>query len=108
VIDARIDHSVADGLQKHVCAQVSMLSYCASANKVDAGWDSQIKHVPRTLATMYSVSSTDSRCSLSQMSRSEMREYARQIIRTPVLSTLCRSLHAMPQHTHVHEHWHRR
>ena len=41
---------------------------------------------------MYSASSTESRCSFAARSTSEIREYERLIMRTPVLMTLCRSL----------------
>lgn len=45
-----------------------------------------------TFATMYSASSGESKCNFLQMSRKDMREYDKQIIRTPVLITLCRRL----------------
>jgi hypothetical protein len=41
--------------------------------------------------TMYSASSSESRWSLTQMSRSEMREYESESRRMPVLITFCRS-----------------
>ena len=41
--------------------------------------------------TIYSASSSESRCNLTHMSRSEMREYESERRRMPVLITFCRS-----------------
>lgn len=56
-------------------------------------WSTRASITPSltALPTMYSASSSESKCSFTHMSRREMSEYARERERTPVLITLWRS-----------------